>query len=83
MESNLTPEELRNQIQLKENELQELVEKQRSIEIENRRLKSEVTKKSIEDMIQLRREENRIRLESRLNKIENEIQEVKTDLGEN
>jgi hypothetical protein len=79
MESNLTPEELRNQIQLKENELQELVEKQRSIEIENRRLKSEVTKKSIEDMIQLRREENRIRLESRLNEIENEIQQVKNN----
>jgi hypothetical protein len=34
-------------------------------------------------MINSRREETRIRLESRLNEIENKIQKVKTDLGEN
>jgi hypothetical protein len=83
MGSNLTPQELRNQIELKRTELDELVEKQRSIEMENRRIKSEQTRQSIEDMINSRREETRIRLDSRLNKIENKIQEVKTDLGEN
>ena len=83
MGSNLTPQELRNQIELKRTELNELVEKQRSIEIENRRIKSEQTRQSIEDMINSRREETRIRLESRLNEIENKIQEVKADLGEN
>jgi hypothetical protein len=83
MGSNLTPQELRNQIELKRTELDELVEKQRSIEMENRRIKSEQTRQSIEDMINSRREETRIRLESRLNEIENKIQKVKTDLGEN
>ena len=83
MGSNLTPQELRNQIELKRTELDELVEKQRSIEMENRRIKSEQTRQSIENMINSRREETRIRLESRLNEIENKIQKVKTDLGEN
>lgn len=59
MGSNLTPEELRNQIELKRTELNELVEKQRSIELENRRIKSEQTRQSIEDMINARREETR------------------------
>ena len=77
MNSKLTSQELKSQIEKRKTELNELVERQRSIELENRRIRSEETKKSIEKMIESRREENRLNLERKLNDIETEIDKVK------